>query len=185
MGHFYYTKAALLDEADLEVEGWPQAEDLEALWEDAADAMSGHVYGEEVEYEPLALVSERFNAVLDMSGHYRASLVKENWDVSLKKIARTFAELDDNMMDPFLKTGDLKALEERMQTGILNRVKAGEYGEARSLITGIENLQDAELPGFRDKIHLSLGGDDDAYDMREKNYGSGRRLILEYAVVWP
>lgn len=185
MGNFYYTKAALLDETDLECEGWPEAESLEDLWDTAVGTMSDLVHGEDVLFEPLALVSERFDAVCDMSDHYSASLIKDDWQMSLKEIASRFASLDDSMMDPFLKSGDVKVLENRMQSELVNLVQARKYAIACALITGLENLNEAELPGFRRSHHLSLGGDDEAYDLREKNHGPGRRLVLEYAVVWP
>ncbi|MCH2132042.1 MAG: hypothetical protein MK179_23125, partial [Pirellulaceae bacterium] len=85
----------------------------------------------------------------------------------------------------FLRTGDLEALKVAQLDVLQASIGAEQFEHARDILTGIENLNNSELPGFRSRWHQTLGDSDDAYDFRKQNHGAGTRILVEYGVCWP
>lgn len=63
-------------------------------------------------------------------------------------------------------------------------IDEGRFARVRHMMTALENFEKAGLPCFQEGYHLTAGEEEEAYDFRNRNWGAGRRAVVEMAYVW-
>lgn len=187
MGVITYNKCLLLDERDFEeLKASPMATfaELSEFIEDEALDYMGVDDEFDVQTELISVVSERFDAATE-EPYFDPSYVCDNWKTSLENIAIYLGEVEKTVATEFLRTGDLEELKAAQLDVLQTKIGAEQFENARAILTGLENLNNSGLPGFRSNWHQELGGSDEAYDFREHNHGAGTRILVEYGVCWP
>ncbi len=181
MGGLYTNKALLLDERDIEQYcGWP-SETFEDLCEIAYEcAVCNSGTWENPWMETISFASERFNMseLTNLEKYSPWVGSAQNWNQALVEIFTGLGQLERLVSEQFLKVPDKERLMQHIAAEIGSAVSQESFHKARALVTAIENLQGAGLPCFRKARELTSGGDDDAYDLREKDWGAGRRVIV-------
>ncbi len=180
-------KCLLLDEQDFdelrENPSMPFEEFVDEIADEAYDLIGYHDY-DEILVEVLSVASERHGFVSELYD-ISPSFVCGDWKQSLKNIASSFGAIGSHQMARFMKSGNLEDLLRDQLSEVHAVLETQDYKSARWLLQGLETLKDIGLPGFRSSCHQSIGGPDEAYDLRLENHGSGTRILVEYAFLWP
>ncbi len=82
------------------------------------------------------------------------------------------------------RRGDRQALISAVSEQATTLIADESFIRVREMMTALENINAAGLPCFRGARYLTAGGDDDAYDLRDRDWGAGTRVIIEMAFVW-
>lgn len=187
MGGIYTNKALLLDEREIEVACGYQIESFDDLY-DAATELADRRAG--TEGHPFASYlgcsSERFD-VTELHGHDQTNRWLEagqSWSRSLGRIMQDLGALDPEVSEVFFRTGGPQALIAAVSQQAAALIAEERFARVRQMMTALENLKTAGLPCFRDAQHLTAGGAEEAYDLRERDWGAGKRVIVEMAFVW-
>lgn len=183
----YVDKAILLDEADvIEVCGCiPQ--DFDELVELADCCVGSRVINDvHPTLEVLSICSERYDEVCVLNEDFNSEWLTEGnaWRQTLTELFRDLGGIDQNVTARFLTSPDIPALISDVVENIKADVEQQNFFEAKQHLFSLENLKTAGLPCFRSAATLTSGGDDYAHDCRDKNYGPGKRIIVEVAYVW-
>ena len=187
MGGYCINKALLLDEKEIEeYSGW-QSDSFEELWEAAAEFAGDRLGNWEYPWvETIGCASERFNTSKFVSCDKRSLWAKQDpdWTETLMAFFTSLGRVDHHIAAHFLKDPDADRLIQDITSQIGSALGKEDFWEARALVTAVENLRLAGLPCFRDAYHLTSGGNDEGYDLRNRDWGAGRRVIVEIAFVW-
>lgn len=107
-----------------------------------------------------------------------------SWRETISEICMDLGRLDQPIIERFLDSGDQNHLMSEV-TQLINQ-DLGEEGFWRisKLVAAVENLRRAGLPCFSCKSGLLRDGTVGAYDIRNMDYGAGRRVLVETAFVW-
>ena len=187
MGVITYNKCLLLDEKDYEeLKASPKMtfEELSEFIEDAALDYMGVEDEFGIQTELIRVVSERFDRGTDASC-FDPCYLEDNWNKSIENIAIYLGGVERRVVADFLESGDLDALKAAQLEVLQAKTGAEQFEDAQAILAGLENLENAGLPGVRSNWSQELGGSDEAYDFRDKNHGAGTRILVEYGVCWP
>lgn len=187
MGGVYTNRALLLDEREIEEFTGLEAENPADLYDFATDHADDLLGGWDHPWVVfLGCSSERFNSSTLLNFDYRSQWVSDqrDWSQMIQAIASDLGQLDRENVNQFLQHGDQTRFTAEVVDQISEHLKLEKFRSARNLVTSLENLKIAGLPCFRSALDLTAGGDDDAYDLRQQDYGAGRRVIVEMAFVW-
>lgn len=187
MGIYTENKCMLLDEQDFVVLRENPSMALEEFVDEIADEaydLIGYRDYDEIFVEVLSVASERHGLVSELH-EITPSYVFGDWTQSLKEISRYFGAIASPQMDRFLDSGNLETLLQEQLSEVHAVLDTQDCERARKLLAGVETLKEIGLPGFRTSGHQSIGGRDEAYDLRSENHGAGTRILVEYAFLWP
>lgn len=188
MGTYTIHKCVLLDERSLNHYVAEPQDEFDTLCEYIRDAISVPI-GCMDDMGPVidiaGIVSERFDTAINTAEYRDPIFIRDNWHNSVREIALLLGSIQPDALSKFMKDGDQAALIGNQHSAITKAIDEGKYEKARFLCQGVENLADAGLPGIRHSAYMTCGGDYDAYDLRDTDYGPGRRLLIEYTLGWP
>ncbi len=187
MGGIYTNKALLLDEREIEAAYGYKLESFDELYEAATEFAETQVGDYEYPMSSyLGCSSERFDTSEVRCYDQRSSWLEqgEAWAQTLGKIAEDLGSLDRRVTEAFFRTGDRQALISAVSEQATKLISDESFIRVREMMTALENINEAGLPCFRGTQHLTAGGDDDAHDLRDRDWGAGTRVIIEMAFVW-
>ena len=183
MGLHYVNKCVLLDEHD--IDGLAEVGDFETFAQ-MVEAACAEEFSPEMdfpEYQYLGTVSERFDSAQAKEADYAEPHFLDGgagWNANLGGIAAC-AGLSDEALKSL--EGGAARFEADTRHEIQRMLEARDYTQAQSLCGALLGLQRSGLPGFRDGLDMSYGGDNEALDCRVQNHGPGRRILAEFAFV--
>ncbi len=187
MGGVYNNKALLLDEREIEEFVGLESSSFDDLCECATDFAEDRLGNWDRPWvEVLGCSSERFNTAALLNDDYQSRWVleKQGWSQTVNAIASDLCLLDTSLISKILEYSDPTETTSEVLEEIADCLADDDFSSARSLVTSLENLKWAGLPCFKASNELTSGGDEDAYDLRRKDYGAGRRVVVEMAFVW-
>ena len=187
MGGYCINKALLLDEREIEEYADWQFDSFEGLWEAAAEFAGDRLGNWDNPWvETIGCTSERFNTSEFISCEKHSLWVEQDrdWTETLTNIFKSLGSVEHQIAARFLNNPDQDRLIQDITAQIESAIHQENFCNARALVTALENLRLAGLPCFRNAYQLTSGGNDDAYDLRNKDWGAGRRVIVEIAFVW-
>ncbi|WP_417525582.1 hypothetical protein [Marinovum sp.] len=187
MGGVYTNKALLLDEREIEAAYGYAPESFDDLYDAATEFAETRVGADEHPFASyLGCSSERFDATELRCYDQHSSWLEDGqvWTRSLGRIMQDLGDLDPEVSEVFFRTGEPQDLIATVSQQATVLIAEERFSRVRDMMTALENLKEAGLPCFRNAQYLTAGGDDDAYDLRERDWGAGRRVIVEMAFVW-
>ena len=188
MGNYIVKKGILLDERDFEIGPHSTLGGLAEMVDDYLENEFGNVDPEMDDTMPsleiYGIVSERFDASeiydsyqmcwISPAGGFRAALLEE-----CKRLGLPNPEvlLDRSETDP-------EAVEEGLRTAVCSAVMAGNYHDAKRLLSAAVGVRDGQSPFLGNQDYFSKDGDESICDFRDQLHPRGTRILAEIGFNW-
>lgn len=185
MGNDRRYKGLLLDEADFPL---PQDCDMQTL-EQAVQEFCEAEFRNEFDHPYLEIngvASEGFDAV--STDPFEAS--RTVWIKPESGFREIFIQLAGDFDIPkalaaeSINTGRVTEVETHLKDRVRDHLDNQDYYEAQRLINCLPDLRSHGLPGINGAGEFDTRGEDMIVDYRVKNYGPGRRILVELVFDW-
>jgi hypothetical protein len=186
MGQQYVSKLIMLDENDFRL--GEEIESCEELIEMAYEAFQydssqGYLKEDEI-IEPVGFLSERLDSFTEMDG-YKGPYFLHNagWNSCISKIFKSDLGITPHETASFLKTDNPHDIALRLtndlECGLSYREKSHKKHE-----WALKGISHFGMPGFLNSDAFLQCHRDDFCDFRSKNFGPGRRVLMEVAFMY-
>ncbi|WP_170335102.1 hypothetical protein [Ruegeria arenilitoris] len=186
MGNPNTPKFVLFDEAQLNVQSGATLDEItSALYDLIYDEIAPYddLGDESIELEWIA--SERLDTSkhLGWGSHPESSEENDDWTASFTKILADCTSLPAPLIDAYVKSGKKAEigywLRHNLETGASFR-----QGLSRPHEDTLMSLERARVPGFVPSSCYYDSRSEDPCDARPKDFGDGRRILVEMKVNW-
>lgn len=187
MGNDRRNKGLVFDEADFSLPPNYTAEALYEVVENHCFEEFDYGYGDPYAnptFELLGMVSESFKKATDEIDDHSIWLKP---GVGFQDIFLEIAcglDVPETVALEAITTGQTDALEEVLSRQIRAHLDASQHYSAQELTAYLADLKSTALLGARHENHFDTYGDEMIIDFRGRNYGPGRRILVEIAYNW-